>query len=52
MTDGSGIDHREYNKSNEEADRLGKEGAGLESSADLIKDWSGGYHSFFFWRNL
>ena len=25
MTDGSGIDHREYNKSNEEADRLGKE---------------------------
>ena len=24
-TDGSGIDHREYNKSNEEADRLGKE---------------------------
>ena len=28
------------------------EGAGLESSADLIKDWSGGYHSFFFWRNL
>ena len=28
------------------------EGTGLESSADLIKDWSGGYHSFFFWGNL
>ena len=28
------------------------EGTGLESPADLIKDWSGGYHSFFFWWDL